>query len=527
LTAPIAAALVFGSASFWAIPAAQAAPGGMISVTFDDGWTSQSDNALPILNKYAIPATMYIISGSVDDAPTYMTQAQIKAFANRGDEIASHTVTHVDLTAPTTTPAQVTTELSQSKATLQQMFGPSAAIDFASPYGAYNATTTAAVKTYYSTQRNTDEGFNAKAGFDPYNILVQNVVSTTPDATVQGWITSAKTNGTWLVLVYHEVGANIGGDIYNTPTASLDAHMAAVKNSGLALVTVRQGVEALTGTTPPPPPPPTPTDGATAINAVATANPGLGAPTGDIVCGLVSGGCYRNYVAGTVIWSQATGAHSIIGAVRQEWAATGYEGGILGYPTTDQVGGLVSGGVYQNFQRGTIMWSQASGAHYTLGAIRQKWAATGYEGGFLGYPTSSEVGGLINGGVYQNYQRGTILWSPATGAHYVVGAVRQGWAGTGFEGGILGYPTSDEVVGLVNGGVYQNYQRGTMMWSPGSGAHYITGAIRQTWASTGFEGGRLGYPVTNEYASGSGVAQDYQGGRISWSATGGAAVTYK
>ncbi|MET3143408.1 UNVERIFIED_ORG: peptidoglycan/xylan/chitin deacetylase (PgdA/CDA1 family) [Arthrobacter sp. UYEF2] len=170
-------------------------------MTFDDGWASQSANALPVLNKYGVPATMYIYSQGINDVPNYMTQAQIQAFADRGDEIASHTVTHADLT--TLTPAQIDTELSQSKATLQQMFGPSAALDFASPFGAYNPTTTAAVKNYYATQRNTDGGFNAAAGFDPYNILVQNVDSTTTAAIMQGWVNEAKTSNTWLVMVYH------------------------------------------------------------------------------------------------------------------------------------------------------------------------------------------------------------------------------------------------------------------------------------------------------------------------------------
>ncbi|GAC1494211.1 MAG: hypothetical protein NVS2B15_15410 [Pseudarthrobacter sp.] len=216
----------------------------MISVTFDDGWTSQFDNALPILNKYAVPATMYIYTQAINQAPSSMTQAQIQAFASRGDEIASHTVTHPHLM--TLTADQVNAELSQSRATLQGMFGPSAALDFASPYGESNAATTAAVKTYYGSQRNTEPGFNAAAVFDPYNILVQNVDSTTTAATVQGWIDSAKANGTWLVLVYHEVGASLGGDIYHTDTPMLDAHMAAVKNSGLPMVTVRQGVQAMT-----------------------------------------------------------------------------------------------------------------------------------------------------------------------------------------------------------------------------------------------------------------------------------------
>ncbi|GAC1378963.1 MAG: hypothetical protein NVSMB43_20770 [Pseudarthrobacter sp.] len=106
---PFSLALVLGGASIWAAPAAHAADGGMVSVTFDDGWASQYNNALPVLNKYGIPATMYIISGSVNAVPSYMTQDQIQAFASRGDEIAAHTVTHPDLT--TLTPDQVDNEL--------------------------------------------------------------------------------------------------------------------------------------------------------------------------------------------------------------------------------------------------------------------------------------------------------------------------------------------------------------------------------------------------------------------------------
>lgn len=240
---PLSFALVFGGASLWAGPSAQAADDGMVSVTFDDGWASQYENALPILNKYGVPATMYISSALVNAAPTYMTEAQIQAFANRGDEIASHTVNHVDLT--TLTPEQLDSELSQSKAALQQMFGSSAAVNFASPYGASNPATTAAVQKYYATQRNTNVGFNAQSSFNPYNVLVQNVVSTTTAAMVQDWVNSAKTNNTWLVLVYHEVGANIGESIYRTDTAMLDAHMASVRNSGLPMVTVRQGATAI------------------------------------------------------------------------------------------------------------------------------------------------------------------------------------------------------------------------------------------------------------------------------------------
>ncbi|WP_311261863.1 hypothetical protein [Pseudarthrobacter sp. BRE9] len=196
--------------------------------------------------------------------------------------------------------------------------------------------------------------------------------------------------------------------------------------------------------------------------------------------------------------------------------------GALGAATTGEIYGLKDNGGYQCFERGCILWSPASGAHISVGAIRGLWAATGFENGRLGYPTTDEVGGLRDGGVYQNYQGGAIIWSPATGAHISVGAIRGLWAATGFENGRLGYPTTDEVGGLRDGGVYQNYQGGAIIWSPGTGAHISVGAIRTIWASTGFESGRLGYPTSDEYATGNdgSVAQNYQGGVIHWSPSG-------
>jgi len=358
LAAPFSVTLLLGAVSLWSAPVAHAA-GGMVSVTFDDGWASQYTNALPILEKYAVPATLYVLSGSIN-TPDYMSQAQIQAFASRGDEIASHTVTHPDLTKLSA--AQLENELAQSKAALQQMFGPSAGLDFASPYGAYNPTTTAAVQKFYATQRNTDNGFNSQAGFDPYNILVQNVVAGTTAATVQRWLNSAKANNTWLVLVYHEVGVSLGRDIYHTGTAVLDAQMAAVKDSGLPMLTVRQGADALAAPNTPPSATPPP-GAATAMNAVAAANPRLGAPSGSIVCGLVRGGCYRMYQRGAVIWSPASGAHYSVGAIRQAWAATDFERGRLGYPVTNE---FASGsGVAQDYQGGRITWTADGGAVIT------------------------------------------------------------------------------------------------------------------------------------------------------------------
>lgn len=202
-------------------------------------------------------------------------------------------------------------------------------------------------------------------------------------------------------------------------------------------------------------------------------------------------------------------------------------GGSLGAVAGGEIGGLKNGGVYQMYQGGAIVWSPATGARVSTGAIRTTWASTGFENGYLGYPTTDEIGGLKNGGAYQMYQGGAIIWSPKTGAQISVGGIRNVWASTGFENGYLGYPTSNEIGGLRDGGVYQMYEGGAIIWSPATGGFASTGGIRSVWASTGFENGRLGYPTTNEYSTGGGgVAQNYQGGVIKWSPSG-SSVVYK
>ncbi|KHL04696.1 LGFP repeat-containing protein, partial [Sinomonas humi] len=50
--------------------------------------------------------------------------------------------------------------------------------------------------------------------------------------------------------------------------------------------------------------------------------------------------------------------------------------------------------------------------------------------------------------------------------------------------------------------------------SPASGTHESYGPIRAAWQSTGFERGVLGYPTSEVYTVPGGTAQNYQGGKI-------------
>lgn len=198
----------------------------------------------------------------------------------------------------------------------------------------------------------------------------------------------------------------------------------------------------------------------------------------------------------------------------------------LGAASGQYVIGLRNGGVSRSYKNGDVLWSPSTGAWaVTGGDIRNAYRAHKSENGGLGYPTGNKTGGLIRGGMYQNFQGGAIVWSPQTGAKVSSGAVRGAWQRAGFEKGGLGYPTTNETP-TVKGGTYQRYQGGMIYWSQATGAHTVGGAVLTAYGKAGSESGKLGFPTSGEKVSGKTVTQTFQGGKITWTAAGGAKTTY-
>ena len=253
----------------------------------------------------------------------------------------------------------------------------------------------------------------------------------------------------------------------------------------------------------------------------------LGYPVDDMWCGLTRGGCIQNFERGTVYWSATAGARTVTpGPGRDRWAAQGYEGGPLGYPTGDPRCGLAADSCAQDFQGGTIAWSASTGARKVEGAILARWSTGGREAGALGLPTAEMWCGLAQGGCVQLFQRGALYWSGATGARAVSGPIQQAWGAQGWETGPLGYPRSELNCDLVDGGCWQDFQNGAMYWTAETGAHSVVGAIRTRWGAQGWETGALGYPITDVYCglTQGGCFQQYEGGSIYWSPSSGARV---
>ncbi len=119
-------------------------------------------------------------------------------------------------------------------------------------------------------------------------------------------------------------------------------------------------------------------------------------------------------VNGSIYWTPSTGASSIHGAIRAKWASLGWELSFLGYPVTDETGTPDGVGRFNHFSNsGSIYWTPSTGAWSVHGVIRSQWASMGWERSCLGYPVSDEF--AIPGGRQSNFQRGFISFSFATG----------------------------------------------------------------------------------------------------------------
>lgn len=175
-----------------------------------------------------------------------------------------------------------------------------------------------------------------------------------------------------------------------------------------------------------------------------------------------------NGVASSIYWTASTGAQFIQGAIRDKWAALEWERGPLGYPTESET--TASDGVskYNNFQKhGTIYWSPAHGAQAVMGRIYDKWADYQYDARSLGKPVTSETVTPDGIGRFNVFEGGSVYWSAATDAHSVNGAIRDRYAALGWEQSYLGYPTSDEYD--ISGGRRSNFQHGFITWNASTG----------------------------------------------------------
>jgi hypothetical protein len=228
--------------------------------------------------------------------------------------------------------------------------------------------------------------------------------------------------------------------------------------------------------------------------------------------------------SGSIYWSPSTGAWSIHGGIRAKWASLGWETsfGFLGYPTSDETDAPDGVGRFNSFSRsGSIYWTPSTGAWSIHGAILARYRALGGPSSFLGYPVTDESGTPDAVGRFNHFSNaGSVYWTPSTGAWSIHGAIRDKWASLGWERGFLGYPVTDES-GASDGVGRSNHfsNAASVYWTPSAGAWSVHGAIRSLWANMGSERSCLGYPVSDEFGISIGRQSNFRGGTITWNAS--------
>jgi peptidoglycan/xylan/chitin deacetylase (PgdA/CDA1 family) len=347
--------LATGNASLTAVPPPTPFNHGFVTLTFDDGWLSQHQNALPILQAAGLHGTFYIISNA-QPADGYMDKTQILDLQNAGNEIGAHTMDHCDLVMlnndpntatqgggngppagacafPTTTPTTSLAEITGSHSALLALSPTTTVNTFAYPYGSYNP----AVENQLSSNgfigaRSVDVGYNGLTD-NPLtlkNQIVDQALTQSPTglAQVKLWIDYAMANHIWLILTIHQVEplANIiaNKDIDATTPEFLQSIVDYIKTVNAPILTVSQGVALIAGVTPPPP--------AIQITPTALANATTTVP-------YLQNLTASTTASGPFTWSIASG--TLPSGLHLNTAATGTSSSIFGTPTTSGVSAFV------------------------------------------------------------------------------------------------------------------------------------------------------------------------------------------
>jgi peptidoglycan/xylan/chitin deacetylase (PgdA/CDA1 family) len=128
-------------------------PAKPVVVSFDDGYSGQYIDAMPVLRSLRWPGVLNLKLGNLRD----LKVAHVREMIANGWEVDSHTINHPSL--PAVDDAHLRYELEASKAQLKKQFGLTVNF-FCYPAGAYDQRVVAAVKRAgYLAATTTDEGY--------------------------------------------------------------------------------------------------------------------------------------------------------------------------------------------------------------------------------------------------------------------------------------------------------------------------------------------------------------------------------
>ncbi len=225
-------------------------------------------------------------------------------------------------------------------------------------------------------------------------------------------------------------------------------------------------------------------------------------------------GWRQNFQGGAILKS-SKGIFPLYGGIGSHYLNNeNGEKGRLGFPTSGEVS--IGGGVIiQNFENGRIIYGAGptrtemnGGQSITINSYIVSGnfypVFKNYQG-TLGNPISG-VTNHSSGVTYQLFQNGSIV-SSKNGTFPLYGSVRQTYLNNGGLNGFLGAPTSAEI-GMGNGVTKQTFEGGYIIWNGRTATAYRTGTSQPTPVTGSWQSPLANYRITGTFT---GAYPNHQG----------------
>lgn len=213
-------------------------PRGVITFVFDDGYERVYQNAVPLLNKYNLKGVFALpINGKKLERNEHRT---IRPWQNwldvkqRGHEIASHSVSHTNITRLDS--VSLEQELQESKNSLQ-------ATTFVYPGGALNDDVVRAVSKHYTAARTVIRGFETLPPKNLWQLRSFNWRRTNFSPWKANLLALwAYLTNSWLIETFHMVDDNDTQMAHTVRTRNLDKHLAFVAKLPVTVKTIHETI---------------------------------------------------------------------------------------------------------------------------------------------------------------------------------------------------------------------------------------------------------------------------------------------
>jgi peptidoglycan/xylan/chitin deacetylase (PgdA/CDA1 family) len=191
---------------------------GVVSLTFDDSYSSQNSTAAAIMDQFGFRGTAYTIPNNIGLSSTYLSTTTLRNLRDaHGWEIALHDET--DYTTYSTTTLK---DVIAAAKTYMVSEGFTTGLDgIAYPNGAFNGNMIRIARQYFNYGRTIITGPSATTPYfetippaEPMKLRAIVVSSTTSNQTLYNYASRAATNKEWLILDFH--------NLTHAPSTSID-----------------------------------------------------------------------------------------------------------------------------------------------------------------------------------------------------------------------------------------------------------------------------------------------------------------